>query len=164
MITSECSNALNFSKFRESIIHSVEKREIFSHQRNISSNQLFHNLLVKPLLCIDEIFAKNIREWERIFVISTLCHRIWNFVKLTDKICIVWRLQCNVATRSAHQLFLGVTAPQMVSDLYEMIISICRITFSLILQNFMQFGGFWIFATKYIIFGHFDMSGKLVLR
>ena len=67
-------------------------------------------------------------------------------------------------TRSAHQLFLGVTAPQMVSDLYEMIISICRITFSLISQNFMQFGGFWVCATKYIIFGHFGMSGKLVLR
>ena len=40
-------------------VHSVEKREIPSHQKNISSNQLFSNLI------------KN--AWEKIRIISTLC-------------------------------------------------------------------------------------------
>ena len=51
------------------LLHSVERQEILSHWKKISSNQLFSYLFSKPL------FLRNFCEkmWERISEISTLC-------------------------------------------------------------------------------------------
>ena len=45
-----CSQANIVQIYVMSYSHSVQKQEILSHQENISSNQLFSNFLVKPLL------------------------------------------------------------------------------------------------------------------
>ena len=50
--------------FKWTCVDSVEKRKILSHQKNISSNQLFSNLFINRYF--PEIFAKN--AWERIQV------------------------------------------------------------------------------------------------
>ena len=49
-------------------LHSMEKQEIISHQKNISWNQLWVTSLVRR--CFHEIFIKKVRG--RISVISTL--------------------------------------------------------------------------------------------
>ena len=54
------------------------KREILSHQKNISSNQLFGKNRY-----FHEIFTKN--AWERILVISTLC-TVWKLRNFTATI------------------------------------------------------------------------------
>ena len=73
------------SIYTMSMSHSVEKREVLSHQRYISANQLFRSLVTYLVNhYFDEIFAKN--TWERISVISTLC--VYNFLRILREIKI----------------------------------------------------------------------------
>ena len=53
--------------------HSVEKREILSHQKNISSNQLFSNLFSKTVTFTK--FLLKIRESK--FFIFPQCVTVW---------------------------------------------------------------------------------------
>ena len=97
---------VNFSNFHsvEStlLLHSVEKRKIYTHWRNISSNQLFSNFFWRYF---HGIFAKN--AWERIPVISTL-----------------WIDMVNTEIRSELENFSwNQFAFRMIDDKYKMLVS-----------------------------------------
>ena len=57
-------NSIDFKEFLHYVYHehSVEKQEILSHQKNISSNQLFRNLFSKTVTFTK--FLPKIRERE----------------------------------------------------------------------------------------------------
>ena len=81
-------NSRNF----HTVWHSVEKQEIISRQKNISSNQLFSNF--------HGSFAKN--AWEGIPVISTLCVAQWRFDSVGKNLKFTLTLKIVVKTINAN--------------------------------------------------------------